>query len=237
MKKVLIPVVGTVGAGVIIISGMSNFAYTDNPFSASPSPSGIAASAHETAGTSSGIPEVKTLGLVDIRYQLNHLNQLASNQIAIWIEDQSGNYVTTLRASSFTAGGGYRKRPESLPEWRKAANWEQASEAEIERVSLPQQEPGEHVLYWNCTDDSGRAVEPGTYVYKVEGNIFWENRVLYTGEIAVGTDPSESTANADYIPASAESEGTLLEHVSSVFKPGVSIASVDQEPLTVTRGS
>ncbi|WP_223066419.1 DUF2271 domain-containing protein [Paenibacillus caui] len=236
MKKVLIPVVGTLGAGVIIISGMSTFAHKDNPFSASP-PVNLASSGNDASATTS-TPSVKTLGLVDIHYQLYHLDRLASNQIAIWIEDSQGNYVKTLRASSFTANGGYRTRPESLPEWREAANWENASENEIKRVSLPEQEPGMHVVYWDCTDESGQAVDPGTYVYKVEGNIFWENRVIYTGEIAVGSDfAGETKAKVEYKPADAESQGTLLENVSAGFKPGASIASAQQEPVTQTRGS
>ncbi|MGP7816568.1 DUF2271 domain-containing protein [Niallia sp. 01092] len=235
IKKVLIPVVGTLGTGVIIISGMSHFAQADNPFSAS-QPNSSTASNTASSGVSIN-PEVTTLGLVDIHYQLYHLNRLASNQIAIWIEDNNGNYIKTLRASSFTANGGYKKRPESHPEWREAANLENASEEEIQRVSLPEQETGMHVVYWDCTDASGQPVQPGTYVYKIEGNILWENRVIYSGEISVGSEQNQKDATAEYIPENAKSEGTLLESVSAGFAPGKSIASVEQETITNTRGS
>ncbi|MBP3039159.1 DUF2271 domain-containing protein [Bacillaceae bacterium Marseille-Q3522] len=239
-KKVLIPVVGTIGTGVIIISGMSNFAHADNPFSAS-QPNSSSASNTASSGTATPVapsnPEVTTPGLVDIHYQLYHLDRLASNQIAIWIEDSNRNYIKTLRASSFTANGGYRMRPESLPEWREAADWEHSSADQVQMVSLPEQESGMHVAYWDCTDDSGQPVQPGTYVYKIEGNIRWENRVIYSGEITVGSEANRTDAQAQFLPETAASEGTLLESVSAGFEPGKSIASVEQEPVTNTRGS
>jgi hypothetical protein len=238
MKKILAPVVGTLGAGVIILSGMSHFAHADNPFSLSqPSSDSSVSSASSSDTSAAHVSDVKTLGLVAINYRLFHLDQLASNQIAFWIEDERGNYVKTLRASSFTAGGGYKMRPEALPEWRKASDWVHAPKAEVNQVKLPEQDSGTHTVYWDCTDASGKAVKPGTYVFKVEGNIYWQNRVVYTGKITIGKNNGESTAQASYKPAGAKSHGLLLEDVHAGFDSGKSIASVKQDSTTNTQGS
>ncbi|MDF2910431.1 MAG: hypothetical protein K0Q56_1312 [Sporolactobacillus laevolacticus] len=240
MKKILAPVVGTLGAGVIILSDMSNFAHADNPFSFSHSSSSSNSSslpAPSSQTNAANIPDVKTLGLVAINYRLFHLNQLASNQIAFWIEDEKGNYIKTLRTSSFTAGGGFEMRPESLPEWRKASNWAHASKTEVNQVKLPEQNAGVHTVYWDCTDASGKAVKPGTYVYKAEGNIYWQNRVVFTRKITVGKKDTQTAAQAVYKPAGAKSHGMLLENVHADFSSGKSIASVKQDPTTNTQGS
>lgn len=238
MKKILAPVVGTLGAGVIILSGMSHFAHADNPFSLSQSSSNASSSStQKQANSAVHSPDVKTLGLVAINYRLFHLDQLASNQIAFWIEDEQGNYVKTLRASSFTAGGGYKMRSEALPEWRKASNWAHASKAEVNQVKLPEQAAGTHTVYWDCTDASGKAVKPGTYVFKVEGNIYWQNRVVFTGKITIGKGNAQSTAQVAYKPAGAKSHGLLLENVHAGFDSGKSIASVKQDSTTNTQGS
>ncbi|MCQ2009921.1 MAG: DUF2271 domain-containing protein [Sporolactobacillus sp.] len=237
-KKILAPVIGTLGAGVIIVSGMSQFAHADNPFSLSQPSSDSSTSSVSSSDTSAvHVPDVKTLGLVAINYRLFHLDQLASNQIAFWIEDEKGHYVKTLRASSFTAGGGYKMRAEALPEWRKASNWAHASKSEVNQVKLPEQDAGNHTVYWDCTDAAGKAVKPGTYVYKAEGNIYWQNRVVFTGKITIGKDNTQSTAQAVYKPSGAKSHGVLLDHVRAGFNTGKSIASVKQDPTTSTQGS
>ncbi|WP_028982898.1 DUF2271 domain-containing protein [Sporolactobacillus terrae] len=238
MKKVLAPVVGTLGAGVIVLSGMSHFAHADNPFSyTQPSKPAASSATSQQNGSSQQAPDVKTLGLVSISYRLSHLDQLASNQIAFWIEDENGNYVKTLRASSFTAGGGYKMRPESLPEWRKSADWAHASQAEINQVKLPEQSAGSHTVYWDCTDAAGKAVKSGTYIYKAEGNIYWQNRVVFTGKITIGKKNADTAAQAVYKPAGAKSHGTLLENVQANFDSGKRIASVHQDPTTSSQGS
>lgn len=239
MKKILIPVFGTLGAGVILISGMSHFSSLENPFASSRQLPGHSVAGSQAAASKPGnslVPQVKTLGLVAINYHLYHLNQLASNQIAIWIEDEAGHYIKTLRASSFTAGGGYRMRPEALPDWRKAAGWSHASAKQIGQVRMAEQPAGEHVVYWDGTDSGGKAVKSGTYVYKIEGNIYWENRVIFTGKITLGKTRDKSDAQAHYTPSGAASKGKLLADVRADFDPGKPITSVNQEAAS-TQGS
>ena len=161
-----------------------------------------------------------TPGVVTISYDLFHPHWIASNQLAVWIEDRHGAFVRTIFATDFMARRkGYIKRPQSCPEWVKASGLASLPDASIDAVSGATQKPGPIELSWNCTDANGKAVLPGTYTYKVEGNISWEKRVLWEGKIEVGGKPSTSTAAPTFIPDSARTAGTLLADVGAKFEP------------------
>jgi hypothetical protein len=160
-------------------------------------------------------------GTVTVTYTLHRISRLASNQLAVWIEDADGRYVRTLFATDYMARRqGYRKRPQCCPEWVKASGLERLSPKEVDAVSGATQSPGRISLEWDCTDARGKPVAPGVYLYKIEGNIYFEKRVLWTGSIRVGTAASESAATAQYLPdASAAQEGTLVEEVGARCRP------------------
>lgn len=170
------------------------------------------------------VSSVPSLGLVRIDYRLERQRGHASNQVAVWIEDAAGRHVRSLFATSFTAEGGYVRRPMSLPAWRESARWEQASDELVEAVARPAQDSGTHSLYWDGLDSSGAPVAPGTYRFLVEGNLRWENRVLFTGTVAVGTDGDTggdtATASPEYDPPGAEAHAGMLADVRAEFLPG-----------------
>jgi hypothetical protein len=159
-------------------------------------------------------------GVVTISYNLFHPHWIASNQLAIWIEDAHGVFVKTIFATDFMARRkGYIKRPQSCPEWVKASGLANLSDASIDAASGATQKPGPIELSWNCTDTNGKAIAPGAYTYKVEGNISWEKRVLWEGKIEVSSKPSTSSATPTYIPDSARTAGTILTEVRAKFQP------------------
>ncbi len=160
-------------------------------------------------------------GTVTVSYTLFHLFRLASNQVAVWIETDTGLYVKTLYASSFMAGRqGYKRRPQCAPEWVQAAGVSRMSQAELDAVSGATQKPGNVSVTWDCTDASGKPVPAGTFIYKVEGNIFFEKRVLWTGRIAIGGTRDSSSGRAVFIPPEAKDAGVLLADVSARYTPG-----------------
>lgn len=240
MKKVIIPVFGAIGASVIVIAAASHFTKTDDAASllASPLPaSAEAKESNQATPPSTPVVQENTAGVVSINYRLHHLSRLASNQLAVWIEDENGGFVKTLFATSFTANGGYKTRPESLPEWRKAADWKNASRDVINRVSRPEQGEGNHSVYWDGTNEAGKPVQPGTYVYKIEGNIEWNNRVVYSGKIIIGGKKTTAVASAEYFPKGAEEKGVLVEQVTADFLPGETMDPAKMEAAAQTRGS
>lgn len=218
---------------VVVISGVAATA-TGTYLDQLPEPPAAAEWAAPVT-TATLAPTAESLGLVRISYQLNRLPTHASNQVAVWIEDESGGYVHTLFATSFTANGGYGRRPESLPLWRETSGWERASEDEIRSASRPAQDSGRQTLYWDGTDRNGVAVRPGRYTYRIEGNVLWENRILFTGTIEVGSTASTSRAAISYLPDAAREEPVMVDDVSASFTPGepVDAAAV----TTYTRGS
>ena len=162
----------------------------------------------------------KSPGTVAISYTLFHPHWIASNQVAVWIEDVHGSFVKTIFATDFMARRkGYIKRPQSCPEWVKASGLANLPDASIDAISGATQKPGHIELSWGCTDANGKAVPPGVYTFKVEGNISWEKRVLWEGRIEIGNKPSTSNAVPIYIPDSARTAGTLLTEVAAKFQP------------------
>ena len=144
---------------------------------------------------------------------------MASNQFAIWIEDEDGDYIATVFATRYTARGGYEQRPLSLPKWRETADWDQAEPGYVDAVSGATPLSGWHIAVWDCRDEHGRPVAPGRYIYRMEGNIFWENMVIWTGEIEINESPDQSQAEPQYIPERAHRKGILLEEVRAKFIP------------------
>lgn len=174
--------------------------------------------ANQSPSYNSSVSE-QTPGSVKIQYNLSSIPKIASNQVAVWIEDPHGKYIKSIYASKFTATGGYKQRSEALTEWVKKSAWKNAAKNEIDTVSGATQSPGNINLTWNCTDEKGAAVKPGKYIYVVEGNIYWGSRVLYKGEIQVGESTNTSTAKASYVNKDSKNNDTLLKNVSAEFTP------------------
>ncbi len=160
-------------------------------------------------------------GSVTISYSFSHLPRIASNQLAIWVENEQGAFVRTLFATSFAAKrAGWKMRPQTLPTWIKAANVPSLPQKDVDAISGPTPRNGRHSVSWDLRDSSGRLVPPGTYVYRLECNIFWERRVLWTGKITIGDAPQSSEADAVYSPPGAEKTGILVSQVAAEYTPG-----------------
>lgn len=161
----------------------------------------------------------QTSGTVTISYDLYRMPTIASNQMAVWIEDGGGKFVKTLYVTWFTGKGGYERRPDCLPLWRKAAGVDGPPTTEVDAVTRATQHPGRRSLVWDCTDAAGRPVAPGRYIYKVEGTIFWAKEILWTGEITVGERSAASRAVAGYLPPDAPGGDPMIAEVTAAFTP------------------
>jgi hypothetical protein len=162
----------------------------------------------------------QTGGRVEVSYRLERIGGIASNQVAVWIEDEAGAHVRTLFVTDFTARRkGFQRRPQCLPTWVRTAGVAGWKPAEIDAVSGATQKPGSVTVVWDCTDARGRRVSDGLYVYRVEGNLRWENTVLWTGRVRLGTAADSSRAVATYSPAGAEQRGVLIAEARASFQP------------------
>ena len=126
---------------------------------------------------------------IDITFDFSRMSTMASNQFAVWIEDQDGNVVRTLFVTDFTAGRrGYEKRDMCLPAWVAAANPSEMSDEQLDAVSGATPAAGAQRFVWDLKDQEGNPVPAVTYTVKVEGSLYWESSVLYSASIEVGGD-------------------------------------------------
>lgn len=110
-----------------------------------------------------------------------------------------GNHIRTLYATKWTARGGYKSRPDSIPIWVEKTNLASMSKAEVDAVSGATPRSGAQTYTWDLTDSNSQSVEPGEYRFFVEGTLRWKNQVMYSGIIDIGGGPTEIDADADFI--------------------------------------
>lgn len=226
LPAVVVVGVAAVGLGV-------GWARSD-PAPATPASSVAAPGA--AAPPSDAAPEVGQgpAGLVRVDLVWAEQRGHASNQLAVWIEDATGRHVRSLFATSFTAEGGWVRRPMSLPAWRAAAGWDDPPVGRLEAVSRPAPDSGPLSLYWDGLDETGTPAPPGTYRVRVEANLRWENRVEFTGELTVGDQPASVAPAPVFAPAPVPEQG-LVTAVRAEYLPG---ERLDPTRLTTyTRGS
>jgi hypothetical protein len=154
---------------------------------------------------------------VFVSFSFKRQNIMASNQIAVWIEDESGTVVKTLYVSRFTGKGGFSKRPDSLSAWVAKAKPKSAAELDAFTRATPAKD-GKITYDWDCTDNKENPVPAGTYRYLVEGALFWKSSVLFAGSITVGEKADFSEASAVYSTNDPAYRNMLL-YVNAEFQP------------------
>ncbi|MDR1218460.1 MAG: DUF2271 domain-containing protein [Treponema sp.] len=156
------------------------------------------------------------LGRVSISFSFNRQNVIASNQVAVWIENESGAIIKTLYISRFTGKGGFSNRPDSLSAW--AAKAKPSSSAELDAFTGATPKNGSLTYVWDCTDARGNPVPAGTYRYCVEGTLYWKSNALFTGSVSVGKNAASSRAAAVY-SSDDPARRDMLRQVQAVFTP------------------
>jgi len=154
----------------------------------------------------------------------------ASNQFAVWIEDLEGGYVKTLYATRYTVNGGYKNRPDSIALWAEKSGLAHMQKSETDAITGATPQPGVLSYNWDLTDSNGVAVNPGEYIFYVEGTLRWKNRVVFSGVVNIGEFPQEVTALADYTYEASErqaaltdgaSENKMITNVSAAYDPAL----------------
>ena len=148
------------------------------------------------AGDSISSPDIPS-GNVIITFNYVRQSGSASNQFAVWIEDMNGQLIKTLYATRFTANGGYKNRPDSIPVWVEKSGLASMTESDIDAVTGATPNAGELSYTWDLTDPNGNKVSAGQYKFFVEGTLRWKNQVLYSGVIDMN-NPSTVTAESEF---------------------------------------
>lgn len=122
----------------------------------------------------------------------------ASNQYAVWIENEAGDLIKTIFVTEYTAQGNYTIRPECTPTWVKKAGPQDFPKEKIDAYSGATPQTGVQTYTWDLTNDNGEKVTPGTYKAIVEGTLFGASEVFFRGDIHVGGAEAESTPTPEF---------------------------------------
>lgn len=152
---------------------------------------------------------------VEISIQWKKAPGFGSNQCAIWIEDENGNYIKTLYVSNFTGKGGFKKRPDCLKEWRNKAKIANSIPKEIDAVTQSTPKTGKNSFYWDLTDSNNVVVPQGIYYLKTEANLRFEKRTIWTAKI--DTQKNEDSCNATVEYFSVEKDKAEQNTIINVF--------------------
>ena len=151
---------------------------------------------------------------VDIELNYTRLSGYSTNQYAIWVETETGVYVKTIFVTKFTGRGGWKKRPDSLPEWVKSSK---ASSLDVKALdaftgATPKQGVVKH--FWDFTDASGKKLLSGNYVLRIEATTRGKNKIDYFARIGKdGTITVERKVIGDN-----EAENAMIKDVKVTAK-------------------
>ncbi len=160
--------------------------------------------------------QIESSGEVKITFHFFRQSIIASNQFAVWIEDQHGKIIKTLFVTRFTGEGGYTFRKNTIPIWVKKAEPAGMNDADIDAITGATPQAGILTYVWDCTDRLGQPVPAGEYRFFVEGTLYWEDDVLFSGTIYIGGEDMSVQATPIY-----SSENTtyrnMVQNVSASF--------------------
>jgi len=151
----------------------------------------------------------------EISFTFTRQSGSASNQYAVWIENAQGQLIKTLYATRWTANGGYRSRPTSIPLWVRLSNLANMNRSQIDAVSGATPQTSSVTYTWDGTNTQGALVPSGDYVIVLEGTLRWENLVYYRTPIRLGQGAAAPQVSVQYTTGDRDStaERSMINNV------------------------
>lgn len=156
-------------------------------------------------------------GKLKISIDFNRSSTPASNQYAVWIEDMDGNVVKTLFVTNFTSNGGYAVREDSIPTWVAHAKPSDMDKTRIDAITGATPSTGTHSYIWDGTNDDGNIVADGTYMFYVEGTLYWSSIVRYEGTVNMGDSESSTLDVKAVYTEDTEQNRDMLSNVTAGY--------------------
>ena len=145
---------------------------------------------------------------------------IASSQYAIWIENDKGELVRTVYATSYTVKGGYEVRKESIPTWVQKAKPGKMTDVQIDAITGATPRSSTLTYTWDGTDDKGNLVLPGKYHFYIEGSLYWKSRILFSGTVEWGGKGQSSIPiETRRFDASSTNENMISSLKASYYNP------------------
>ena len=165
-----------------------------------------------------GISAQTSAGGLEISFGFKRQTGFSTNQFAVWIEDNRGNFVKTLYATKFTASGGWSKRPQSIPLWVSRSGLSGLDKKDIDAFSGATPRTGTISYRWDGTDKNGNNVAPGEYRVLLEATLKEDTKVLYSSPFTLGGSSTEAELRPDY-SGSRTKERDMIENVKISYRP------------------
>ena len=151
-----------------------------------------------------------------------------SNQYAVWIENEKGEFVKTIFVTLYTTKGrarggeqpkrGYIVRPACVPTWVKTSKAEEKTDVQLDAVTgATPQNGGTQTFTWDFTDENGKTVPSGTYKVKVEATLFFDSDIIYTGTFTTKDKPGNIVLTSE-LTKSDEQHKDMVTDVKAVLK-------------------
>jgi len=151
-----------------------------------------------------------------------------SNQYAVWIENEKGEFVKTLFVTSYTTKGrarggeqpkrGYIVRPACVPVWVKTSKAEDKTNVQLDAVTgATPQSGGLQTFSWDFTDEQEKAVPQGTYKVKVEATLIFDSDIVYTGTFSTKDKPGNIALTSE-LTKPDEQHKDMVTDVKAVLK-------------------
>jgi len=135
---------------------------------------------------------------VELTFNFTRQSGHATNQFAVWIEDANGQHIKTIYATRFTANGGWRRRPDTIPYWVRQSNISGMTKEKIDVVSGATPKTGTQNFIWDGTDSNGIIAPDGDYTLLLEGTLRWKNQVIYRVPVQLGRGAALTEASVEY---------------------------------------
>ena len=165
---------------------------------------------------------------VEVSFNYQRQSGPGSNQYAVWIENEKGEFVKTLFVTSYTTKGrargdeqpkrGYIVRPACVPTWVKTSMAEEKTDLQLDAVTgATPQSDGTQTFTWDFTDEQGKAVPKGIYKVKVEATLFFDSDIIYTGTFSTKDKPGNIVLTSE-LTKPDEQHKDMVTEVKAVIK-------------------
>lgn len=165
---------------------------------------------------------------LEVTFNYQRQNGPGSNQYAVWIENEKGEFVKTLFVTSYTTKGrarggeqaqrGYIVRPACVPVWVKTSKADEKTDQQLDAVTgATPQSNGTQTFTWDFTDEQGKAVPKGTYKLKVEATLFFDSDIIYTGTFSSKDKPGNITLTSE-LTKPDEQHKEMVTEVKAMLK-------------------